>query len=380
MVDLANLLVQETKAQIYDFAIGVARAIKLPVDTWQPGDPTRSMYHVLAEKLSLLEANNDGYTRSGFVGLAEGDWLKLHASQFYGIDVPGATFASTSVQLTNNGGGYFDIEPFDLTFRNVVTGKTYRNTSGGVLRSGPGTVLFVDVVADEVGSASNAAAGEIADLVTVLLEVSCTNATAAVGVDEQSKEVTREQCANKIAAISPNGPAEAYVYVARETRLTGTVGITRARAYPNSTNGQVLVYLAGPSGAVSNADRSAAESAIVQWANPLCNTPIVASAVPVSVPVTYTLWLYQSVNKSAAVVQSEVQAALIKAFATRDIGGDIIPPANTGALYQSFVATTIQELYPQSFRVLVTLPGGDVALANNQVAVLGAVNGTVVLV
>lgn len=380
-ISLATLLVQETKTAIYSTAIGVATALGLPVSSWQAGDPTRSLYHVEAETLSTLEAVVVGYIQSGFLDYATGDWLKILASQVYGVTAPEATLASTDVVLTNAGGGVYEIDAGDLTFKNTANGKTYRNTTGGTIPAKVGAVngtLTVTVVADEAGAASSASATEIDQLVTVLLGVTCSNALAAVGTDEQDEATTRVQCRERLGRLSPNGPKEAYNDVARDSELTGTTGITRVRTYADSDTGDVTVYIAGPGGAVSAGDRTLVEEATLEWATPLTITPTVLSVTNVVVTITYELWLYKSCNATDAEVQEAVEAALEQMFAARPIGGDIVAPATTGKLYRTMIESTIRNVYPNhAFRVSVTVPAGDTALTNGQVAALGALSPTI---
>lgn len=374
-LSLASLLVQETKAAIYAKALAIATAIGLPVTSWQAGDPTRSLFHLESETLATLEAIVVRFIQSGFLDYATGEWLKILAQQVYGVDVPPATFATTDVVLTNSGGGVYDIDAGDLTFKSTVSGKTYRNTTGGHL--GGSSTLTVTVEADEAGSDSSAGAGEIDALVTTLLGVTCANATAAIGVDEQDESTTRQQCRDKLGALSPNGPVDAYRYVARNSALTGTNGVTRVRAYPDSDTGDVQIYLAGASGGVSSDDRDLVEAAIALWATPLCITPTVTAATDVPVAVTYELWIYKAVSKTEAEVKADIETALEDLFSAREIGGDIIAPATTGKLYKSMVESTIRGVFGESFRVSVTAPSGDTALTNAQVATLGAVTGTI---
>jgi Baseplate J-like protein len=381
ILSLASLLVQQTKDEIYAYALGVANAISLPVTSWQAGDPTRAQFQVEAETLATLEEVAAGYISSGFLDYAHGDWLKFGAKQTFNVDVPGATYATTDVVLTNGGGGLYNgIAAGDLTFKSSVSGKTYRNTTGGNLASGPGTTLTVTVVADEAGSASSAGAGEITTLVTSLLGVTCTNALSAIGIDEQDESVTIAQCRAKLGSLSPNGPSDAYAFVAREPTYSLTSGVTRVRVYGDSTTGAVTVYLAGPSGGVSSTDRALVQTAILKYATPLCITPTVLAATNVVVPVTYTLYIYKSCNKTAAQVAADILAALQTLVATRPIGGDIIPPATTGKLYASMIASTIRGVFPQAFNVTVTLPAGDTSITNGQVATLGTVTPTINIV
>lgn len=376
-ISLASLLLSETRAAIYNYALGIATSIGLPVTSWQVGDPTRSLYHVLSAKLEAFESNISGYIKSGFLDHATGVWLKVLAEQVYGVAVPPATYAETTVVLTNASTNLYIIDAGDITFASSVTGKTYRNTTGGTLAVGPATTLSVTVVADEAGSASSAGAAEITRLVTALDGVTCTNATAAVGIDEQDESVTRQQCKDMQDATSPDGARGAYAYFARNPDYGGTSAITRVRTYGDSTTGVVTIYFAGPSGGSSAADVALAQLAIVTWCLPLCITLVAAAATNVTIAVTYELWLYKSCNKTVAEVRTAVSTALGVLFSARPIGGDVVAPATTGKIYQSDILATIVKAIPEGFRASVTVPSGDTALTNGQVAVLGTVTGTI---
>jgi len=381
LLALTTLLYEATKAEIYAKALEVADTLGLPVTSWSPGDPTRSLYHVLSEELETVEEIVSNYVASGFLDWATGDWLTLLANQVFRAERTAATYATTTVTLTNGGGGYFGgIEAGDITFKNSLTGATYTNTSGGDLLSGPGTTLDVTVVADEAGSDGSAGATEIDTLVTTYNGVTCSNATAATGVDEESDAALRIRCRAKLGSLSPNGPADAYDYVATTSELTGTTNVTRSRTDGDSTTGDVDVYLAGPSGAVAGPDVTLVESAILTYATPQCITPNVVSATAVSIAVTYQLWLYEAVGETTATIKVAVAAALAALFAAEPIGGDIIttPP---GSFYKELIEATILKVYPNhAFRVSVAAPAGDTSLTISQVATLGTVTPTVTLV
>lgn len=378
---LADLLLEEDQATIYADGLELATTLNLPVTSWQPGDPTRAQFQLEAEMLFRLQQVVTGFIGSGFLDFAKGVWLqKVIAKQVFNVDVPDATYAETDVTLTNSLGGVYDLDPGDVVFKNSTSGKTYTSTSGGHL-AGSGGTLIVHVIADETGSASSSAAGEIDALVTTLTGVTCTNAAAAVGLDVQDPSITIQQCRDKSASLSPNGPAAAYTFVSLNSALTGIKTITRARVYPDSDTGDVLLYVAGPSGSVSGGDVTAVQDAITLWATPLCITPTVTSAAGVTIAVTYTLWLYKSVNQTTSQIQDAVQAALEALFVVLPIGGDIIPPATTGLLYQSIIESVIGAVFPKkTFRVVLSLPASDTSLANGEVPQLGTVTGTINLV
>jgi hypothetical protein len=387
---LASLLLQQTQAVIYSGMLSIATTLGLPVTSWQPGDPTRSLFFAESTLLATLENIVVGFIQSGFLDYAAipnadgtpNPWLAILAQQVYNVDVPAATYATTTETLTNLSGFVYVIAPGDLTFKCTVSGATYHNTTGGTL-TGVGTVgatLSLTLVADQPGSASTAGAGEIDALVTTLLGVTCTNAAAAIGTDQQAAATTVAQCRAKLGSLSPNGPSGAYEYVALTPALTGIQTVTRARVYPDSDTGDVLLYIGGASGSVGSGDVAAVQSAVQQWSTPLCITPTVVSANPVNVPVTYTVWVYQSVNQTQTQVQAAIQTALASFFASRKIGGDIIAPATTGHLYQSEIQAVIGSVFPQTFRVSMSAPAADIALANGDVPQLGTVTATVNIV
>jgi len=398
-LDLSALLVPATEDEIYTTALGIATQMGLPVSSWQPGDPTRSLYRLQATILAALEQIVIGYIGAGFLDSAAANaianpqdpeaqqWLNVLAQQVFGITVPAATYATASLVLANTGGGLYVIAPGDLTFKSSLTGMTYHNTTGGTLTSGPGTTLTVTVEADLPGSVSSAAAYAIDTMVTTLLGVTCNNGTvagagnalAAVGTDAQDPNTTVTQCRASLGALSPNGPSDAFSFVAMSPTLTGSSNINRARAFGNSTTGAVTVYLASPSGGAASTDVALANAAIQKWATPLCVTPTVLAASNVTVNVTYQLWIYASSGLTVAAATALVQTALNSMFANEPIGGDI-PAGATGYLHQSLIAATIKGISPLAFKVAVSLPSGDVALANNQVAVLGTVTPTITLV
>jgi len=378
MASLASLLLTETKAAIYARGLGVATALGLNVTSWSPGDPTRSLYHFVSEILEALEINVAGYMSSGFLDYAQGVWLTLLAEQVYNVTRVEATYASTSVTLTNSGGGVYVIAPGDVVVRNSFSGKTYTNTTGGTLAGL--SALTLDFTADEAGAGSTSSATEIDELVTAYLGVTCSNATAAVGLDEEDDASLRDRCRAKLGTLSATGPRDAYDFVVRSSELTGVTNITKSRTVADSTTGDVTVYVAGASGAVGAGSVAAAQAAVEQWAAPLCITPTVVSCSNLVFPVTYQAWIYSSVGETTATIETKIEAKLEELFAARPIGGDIISPATTGYLYQSLITAAIRSAYPDhTFRVVVSSPAADTGLLIGECAVLGTVTPTITL-
>lgn len=381
---LLSLVVREAQDAIFDFGIGIATALGLPTTAWQTGSPERSLYQILAAKLYALEENRAGYIESGFLDFASGTWLTILADQLFGYTRPEATYATTDIVLTNSVGGLYTIDPGDLTVKASSTGKTYRNTSqvGSVtLAAAIGSTLTIEVVAEESGGGSSAGVGEINTVVVGPAGSTCTNAAAAVGTDAESDVATRTACRAKQDMISPLGARFSPGYVCRLAEYGGTPAITRTRTFGSTTTGTFTTYVASASGGSPAADVALALEAITNWATPICMTPVVAAASNVTVAVTYEMWIYKSCGKTATEIRAKVSSDLLAMFASRPIGGDVIPPATTGSLYHSMIESTIRAAFPSTcFRVVLSTPSGDTALTNSQVPALGTVTGTINLI
>lgn len=374
---LASSIIGATKAEIYARGLQIGAALGLPVTTWQPGDPTRSDYHFISELLELCEAFVVELAKSAVLDEAEDEWLIVKAEQDFGVTAIPATYAATSCTLTNSGGGrYPSLVVGSVTAKNTATGKTFRNVTGGSL-IGVGATISLDFVADEAGSGSTSAAGEIDALVTGLRGVTITNPAAAIGVDKESDPALRTRCREKLGALSPNGPRDAYAYVAKSSDLTGSTEVTDARVYDDADTGDVRVFLRGASGAVSGAAVTAVTTAILRYAAPLCITPVVESATNQTVAITYQLWLYSADSREVSEIEDAVETALEAMFAARPIGGDIITPGDPGAVYLRLIESTIRGVSPYAFRVELSLPAADVELDDDEVAVLGVVTPTI---
>ena len=143
---LADLFSKSTIAEIFNLGIAVARKALVPVDTWQPGDPTRSLYQFLSEYLGgAFEPIAERYTAVGFLtfarALAEIDpgaypWLVRQVFEVYGYITDEATFATVRMTLTNNEGALYteaDLAAGNVSYQNTLTGATYTATSGPVV-------------------------------------------------------------------------------------------------------------------------------------------------------------------------------------------------------------------------------------------------------
>jgi hypothetical protein len=355
-----SLIVSQTKDEIFNAALRIAELVGLPTSTWRAGDPTRTLFRAMAETTEARDLVAAELAKSAFLEHAEGDWLTLRAEDVYGVTRETETFAAATVTIDNTGGGVYEIEPGGLIFSNSETGMTYQNQST-VSIAALTSDISVSVVAQTAGSAGSAAEDEIDTIVSpTLIGVEVTASTAAIGTDAQSDVGLREQCLATLGALSPNGPADAYEYVARNSELTGVQGVTRARSDGDNATGDVTLYVATTTAALDAGSVSAIQDAVDLWATPLCTNCTVTGATPQTQAVTLT-----GVPSSA---QTIVEAALTAYYASVDLGGTLARSAIASAVHVACAAEGITVT-----SVGVTSPASDVVLAANRFPVLGTV-------
>lgn len=368
---------QEVQASIYE-SLGV---LGINTTSWKPGAVPRVMIVAVSVVLSGFSELVSLTAKGGFLELAEGDWLTHVAHYVYGVDRIEATFASGTVTLDNTGGGEYELDPDDLIVLNPSTGRTYRNTGSVTLAAGQ-LGVSVPVVATDAGQASTSPPGTITELTTPLIGVVCTNPAALVGRDRESDTALRARCSEKLGALSPMGPWDAYSSAVRNaTRPDGSsLGITRIRTTKDGY-GNVYTYIATASGAVPgdaedpSTDLGIANEAIQRKAAPLAVTAHTLTATPLGIAVTYELWMYNTSGRSDEEIRSTIATRLATFMSGQPIAGNIIdtPP---GYVFHDAIRAVIAGSYPQIFHVDVLDPSGDVEVGDNEVPVLaGAVSG-----
>lgn len=367
-IDINALFVLETAASLLRKGLDLAQAVGLPVTSWRPGDPTLAIYKHLATQLGARDQQNVDFIKAGFLSTATGDWLPVVSSEVYGIDQVEATPSTPTVTLHNGAGGFFPIGPGDLTMKSSTSGATFHNTddhsSTDILSAGR-TVTFA-LVADEPGSGGTVALDEVDSLVTTLLGVTVVSSTASIGVDVQDETSLKQDCADTLGALSPDGPPDAYEYVARRSELTGVLTVTRSASVADSGLGTVTLYVAGPNGAVDGASVTAVQNAIEIWATPLCITPTTISASNLVVNIVATV----SGDDVPADFEAVLTAALSSYMATLKIAKGAGLKVSHSKLEAQFYKTLALD------DVVLSTPAADVPYFEGQVPVIGTVSIT----
>lgn len=371
---LASLIATVTTSQYFTKWLQILQGTGVQTESWQVGDPTRETGYAFSAILAEFDDGDNGFPnviRGGLLGLAEGSWLALLTAQNYGTPKNFATFANCTMVLTNptpKDFGSFD--PEDVTFEDSATGATYRNTEAFTLNrtGGPNGVATFQVEAEIAGSGGNAGTSEIDTIVSpAMTGVLVGNTTAAVGQDDESDDALTARAQLKFGSVSPAGPRDAYEYSIETPSLqtdgSNTTNVTRVLAVEESDYGDALIFIAGAAGALSGADVTRAQDTIEKWANPLVVNGEVLNTTNVTIPVTYELWLYDSINLTNTQIQALIATALQTGFEARPIAGDKLTPGTSGFIYADWVKETIvQAVAPHAFKCVVTLPAGDVPL------------------
>lgn len=364
-IDIDTLFSFQTAADLLNSALDFAQGIGLPVSSWRVGDPTKTTFQHLATVLAARDKADATYAKSGFLSDVGEEWGSILAEEVYGVDRIEATASTPTVTVRNDGGGHYDYDPGDITFKSTASGVTFHNTSGTLTTLLPGTSATFDLVADVEGSKGTVVANEIDSLVTSAPGLTVLSSTAAIGLDEQALDSLKSDCRDTLGALSPNGPPDAYDSVARNSELTGVTNVTRSATTSDSDVGAVTVYIAGADGAVDGPTVSAVQAAILKWATPLTATPTTVSAT--EVPINVVVAVSGNLPPDAV---AQLTNSVNLYFAGRPIARD------TGeTFYRTPFLNSFFDRLPvlKQGNVSMTEPSADVAYGEGQVPVPGGI-------
>lgn len=361
-------ILQAVAATTFATTSTVAKAIRgftsldLSVDPGDP-DPYDASNELLAPAPGLLSAfgENTFGTKRAEASLAATTVLFDNSAGLVARTF--APYALTFTWTVDLGGGIPDPPP---TYRNAEDATIYVNIDGTVTVPA-GATLEIPVVAEEVGTRSNAGIGALS-LTTAMTGVVASNITPIVGSDREAPEVYRERCRQSGARLSFDGPADAYTYFASKN-LDGTpllnslgapVAISRAQVTQDSDTGIVNAWFADDDGAPIAEDVTAANDNIERLAFvvPDAITYTGAAATQVVVAVAGTVKIKAAPGVSAAIVKTAILAAIAKLERTYPIGGRDQDAGGNGVLYTDDIQGAVANAYPGLYAAAVTTPAG----------------------
>lgn len=383
-----QLLTPLTIAEARETTYAILVQLGVPTTGWRAGAVVRFVVALVAILMVALSRIIVTIGKSGLLEHAEADWLTLHSKDTYGVERIGETFATGTVTLENTAGGVYNPAADEIIIQCAVTKKTYRLAAFAL---GAGTEISptrtdVAVVAVEAGTASNVPPNAAFTFVTPLSGVTVSESTAIIGNDAETDDALRTRDGESLDALSPNGPAGAYLAVAKlAKRADGTnVGVTRAKVSAPSSSGEVTVTVASASGAISDigspSDLDCVNDAIqgvdrIGGCVPHGVTATVVSAVAHPMTITVDLYVYTTDGRTVADLETAAEAILSAWVPTRDIGGD-----KGGKVYLSAIRAKAMSVSPHCYQGVVTLPIADETIAANEVPTVGSVIVTAHLV
>lgn len=377
-----------TREQVEETFYTTLARLQVDTTTWKPGAVTRAIitgFCVVAAALSQLAGK---VVALGFLDLSTGAWLTFLAWWRYGVKRQPATFAETTLLVSNSSGSSIALSPYDLRVEDSAGTREFFNPYAATIPAYASSYP-VTVRAVEAGSNYSAPANSITSLVTAYPTLTVNNPDAAIGSDEMDDESLRQLCRESLGALSPNGPADAYVYFAKTaTRANGTyIGVSRVRVLPAIGDNTVQMVVFGANAPISGStgDTSTDLGRVYQFVNknatPLGVTLTISSATPYVVNLSGTVWIRASAGLTDDQVRALVNAKLAKWVSTRAIGGDVDSDTSTsGYLDHETIRGVMQSGHEDIYKTALTAPSSTVTLTATQVPVLGVVSINVVQV
>jgi hypothetical protein len=308
----------------------------LRVEAWFKGSPTRSVYAGVSKTFvdfgnAIRDIANQGSRKS-----ARDEALTLHAEQVYGIVRPGASYATTTLRITNAGAASYAWSPNQpLLFVNTAAQKQYTSLGTGVIAPFAANVL-VSVRALEPGSASTALAGEIDAFVTSVDGLSIAQPNAAIGEDEMSDADLDAACGARVgyvpteSTIGAGGAAGAYESVARTgpdgrggvPREDGTrITVTRVRVMANGEGGAEVV-VADADGPIEASDLLLVDAAIKAYSTPLgVTTSEAVNSVLESILIAYIAYVPATTSATDEEIEQAALDGITAYYQRVRIGG-----------------------------------------------------------
>lgn len=369
MLAVSDLLKPSTRDQMLQLLLDVATSVGLTVTSWQSGQPLRTFLTTVAQKLADQSVTVVQIVQGGFGDLASGDWATLWAKSIYNVDVIAAQPATGYVTATNTSASNYTEQIGQFIVAHGTTGQTYRNTAIITINANS-SLANIAVAADVPGTIGNAAPAAITKVITSLVGVTVTNPAAVLGADVETPAALVARARTKLGSLSPNGPKDAYNFVATTPTYSATgTPITRSTTTADPTTGLVTVCIATAAGAPVVGDVAIVQAALNKWATPWTVTATAVAASNNTINITSTVWIRGSLLTNAQ-IQAAINTALSAYFATVPIGGVILPPA-TGYVFIEEISQVIRNATPGILRVAVALPAADVSIAATEVPVLG---------
>jgi len=337
MPTVADLITAKDRDTLFAEGLAVAQGEGLPTTAWQPGSVPRTLLKADATALADLHSTQAAIAKGAFLDDATGAWLTLLAASRFQVTRVPAVFCRGYVRVTvASGAGPYTIPAAGLLVSDGT--RRWRSVNATAITITSAAPVDVLVEAEGSGTAYNVTTGTtITTLVSpALAGVSVANPAYALstwitraGADEESDASVRARCRARWGTLGRGANDSAYLYWAR-TGHAYEAQVTRAQVVWGGGDGALTVYLAGPSGAVSNT----VELVVGDWVlanKPGTDNPTIMSATAVPVDITATITVAAASDSAAN--RALAAAAIATYFAALDIAEDVDLGRTYAALY-----------------------------------------------
>ena len=361
MIDLTYLTTPLSPEDVRKSIYNILQVMGISTTNWKPGATVRTIVSFFSVLLSSFSYWSAAAVNGGFLLLARGDWLTAQAWYGYGTARNDATPATGAVTLTNSGAGVYNFLDGELTLSyakqqpdGTTTTYYYHNIGAINVTTGSPTPnsQTITLTAELLGSGPSILPGGTVNLVPAYTGLSITVPTAINGSDEETDQSLINRAQLQASSISPNGPRDAYQYVALSAkRLNGSVICTRV-SVTNSV--PVLVYLgtatAGITGTTGDqtSDLGIVDLAIQTQVVPLGVTAITASGSPINIDIGYQVWVNKNTTFNATAIKTYIANALAAFIGAFPMGGnpvavvDVDHPTGTYWMYLDAIQSIIE--------------------------------------
>lgn len=410
-VTLADLVATSTQAEALGLELAVAQTLGLAVTSWEPIDPSRTLFQIQAEIISSYSTTVNFIAQGGFASYAaamvDGNgnpvttWMDLLTPNLYYTVRFTAGFAAGPVPVTNSTSAPQSYSPTNpLHFQYPTSGgATYTSSGSGTIPANSSTTVIVSADAAFPGSLGNAATGITLLLATPVAGVSVQALTQSlIGPVAETNAALLQRSQNKLGTLSaltqvqqgttpvppnPSAPTTAYDFVATSIAPspTGTPQavwpyyvsslITRSQTAGSTTTGIVQQYVANASGGSDSADVAVVQAACGALAVGQCITYLAAPASNVAVQPFYTIYYRRGIGYTVLQAQTDILNAWLNYLASLPIGGVTGIATGGGIVPFAEVEDVIYDALPGAVDLTLTLNGSttDIPIAVGHVAV-----------
>jgi hypothetical protein len=313
---------EECKAWIYAHMLAAGE----DANNWEPGAVTRTIIAVVSIFFAAFSSLISSLAKMMFISSAEDSWLDVNGEGHWGEKRIRATFAGTTVSITNNSGSTVTLAKDAFLATNTRTGKQYRNKLGPVTIAFGGTQpLYVESV--KSGAEASALPGEITIVSSGQLGLTVTNAVAALSRDDQTDQEYRDYLA-QISSLDGNSDAKGAYDRALQDAVNfvdgAPLGINRVRCAPNGNFVDMPIYVATSTGTPltgTSTNGNTQLGSATEVANTICPlgmSVLVANATVKYFTFSFTLTCTVSLPSTFS---AEVELEIARVLASTKIGG-----------------------------------------------------------